>query len=200
MTQILPAHFHTLLHMCTLTVLRPVRVSQFCNAAGTCYHDTGIFLSLEDAGKTKDVRGLHEEAADDGRPQWALRGPDACPRESRGRWCQGCHRWTGKMFSPDIWVEFFYEFLPLTGYRGVFLKDLADVGLGFVAAYSIQIFSDALWCENDRFIWLNSYMNFVVQILKKLFKASFSFIIAHMYRKYSHSTIILLLDLFIQEK
>lgn len=85
-------------HICARTVLRAVQVSQSCNA--TYKHDTGIFLSLGDAGKTEDVGGLHEQAADDGRPQRPLRGPNACPRESRRRRCQGCHRRTGKMFSP----------------------------------------------------------------------------------------------------
>lgn len=66
-------------HMCALAVLWPAQIGQSCNAASTCSHDTGIFLSLEDAGKTEDVCGLHEETADDGRPQWPLRGPNACP-------------------------------------------------------------------------------------------------------------------------
>lgn len=88
--------------MYALAVIRPAQVSQSRNAAGTCNHDTRIFLSLEDAGKTEDVRGLHEEAADDGRPQRPLRGPNARPGKSRRRRCQGCHRRTGKMSSLTV--------------------------------------------------------------------------------------------------
>lgn len=71
------------------------QVSHCCNA--TCKHNTGIFLSPEDAGETEDVGGLHEGAADDGRPQRPLCDPNACSRESCGGRCQGYNRRTGKM-------------------------------------------------------------------------------------------------------
>lgn len=74
------------------------QVSHFCNA--TYKHNTGIFLSPEDTGETEDVGGLHEGAADDGRPQWPLRDPNACSRESCGGRCQGYDRRTGKMSPP----------------------------------------------------------------------------------------------------
>lgn len=77
-----------------LAARRPERVTQSRNAAGTCNRDAGIFLSLEDAGEAEDVRGLHEEAADDSRAQRPLRGPNA--RRRRG---QGFHRRTGRMIA-----------------------------------------------------------------------------------------------------
>lgn len=53
--------------------------------------DASFFLSLKDAGAAEDVGGLPEEAADDGRSQRTLCGPDARPREPlRGR-RQGRH-------------------------------------------------------------------------------------------------------------
>ncbi len=76
--QILPTHFYTRTRNHSHSLSCGHR-SHFCNAAGTCNRDAGIFLSLEDAGKTEDVRGLDEEAAHDGRPQRPLCGPDACP-------------------------------------------------------------------------------------------------------------------------
>ena len=92
--QTFPTYFYT---CACWPILGPAQVSQSCNAAGTCEHDTGIFLSLEDAGETEDVRGLHEEAADDGRPQRPLCGPNACPGESRGGERKVRHRRTGKL-------------------------------------------------------------------------------------------------------
>lgn len=92
-------HPRLLTHMCAHTVLRPPQVSQTWNAVATHKHDTGIFLSIEDAGKTEDVCGLHEETADDGRPQRSLRGTNACPRESCGGSHQSKYRWTGKMLA-----------------------------------------------------------------------------------------------------
>lgn len=77
------------MHICVNTVLVQWQVSQSYKPAGACKHDNRIFLSLEDAGETEDVCGLHEEAADDGRTQRALRRPNACPRESRGGRRQG---------------------------------------------------------------------------------------------------------------
>ena len=79
------------------TALGPWQVSQSCDAAGSCDPDAGLLLSVEDAGETEDVRGLHEAAADDGRPQRPLRGPDAGDQESGGGRHQGFHRRTGKM-------------------------------------------------------------------------------------------------------
>lgn len=81
-------------HLRANTVLRLLQASHLRDAAYK--RNTRVFFSLKDARKTEDVSGLHEEAADDGGPQWPLRGPDACPRESRRRLCQGCHWWTGK--------------------------------------------------------------------------------------------------------
>lgn len=46
-------------------------------AFAASHHDPWIFLSLEDAGKTEDVGGLHAEAADDGGAQRPLRSEDA---------------------------------------------------------------------------------------------------------------------------
>lgn len=65
------------------------RRSERHDAAGET--DAGFFLSLKDAGTAEDVRGLPEEAADDGSPQRPLRGPDARPREPRGGRRQGRH-------------------------------------------------------------------------------------------------------------
>lgn len=82
----------------------------FCDAIASCNHDAGIFLSLEDAGKTKDVSGLHEQTADDGRAQRPLRGPNARRQESSRGWCQISYRRKGKQltFTPpkNIYIYF----------------------------------------------------------------------------------------------
>lgn len=77
-------HPRLLTHTSVHTLLRLQQVSQTWNAVATYNDDTGIFLSLEDAGKTEDVCGLHEETADDGCSQRTLCGTNACARESCG--------------------------------------------------------------------------------------------------------------------
>lgn len=74
----------------------PKRVGERRHAARAT--DSG-FLSVEDSGETEDVGGLREEAADDGRAERTVRGPDARPREPRGGQLQIGYWREGEMFA-----------------------------------------------------------------------------------------------------